>query len=313
MQSWQTDLVNLYLSLSVKPALRHVTSLRAIRAAISLADKTAGRIASPGKTEITDVLSISDNCQLKWITRKDSPGESKRVVLYLPGGAYIMRTPNLHAALASRICREADASSLICYYRLAPEYPFPACLEDALEAYDLLLSKGIAGEDIAIAGDSAGGGLALSLLLAIRDSSRPCPACAVLMSPLLDAGDHAPSRAQNSSSDAALPHPRQRGINPRLMYVGEHDPSDPLISPIHGEFHDLPPIYVLVSDSEMLLDDSLRLARRANMFRTEVRVDIWRKVPHVWVSMPFLPESAEGIKRIGAFLKEKIPPRTPVL
>ncbi len=307
MQSWQTDLINTYLSLSVKPALRHVSSLRAIRTAIGLADQTVGRLASPGKTTATKIECPSGNCQLKWVERTDSGRESRRVILYLPGGAYILRTPNLHAALVARICLQADASSLICYYRLAPEHPFPAALEDALEAYDVLLSAGNKPEDIAIAGDSAGGGLALSLILAIRESKRPPPGCAVLMSPLLDAGDQAPSRVKNARSDSALPHPASRAVNPRAMYVGENDPKNPLISPIYGSFEDLPPTYVLVSDSEMLLDDSLRLARKAHMYQSEVRVDVWRKVPHVWVSMPFLPESVDGIDRIGQFLRDKLP------
>jgi len=307
MHSWQTDLFNTYLSLSVKPVLRHISSIRFIRAIMNITDNTAGRLASPGKTDIIRTNCPSEHCELRWVTPTDSSNLSQRVILYLPGGAYIMRTPNLHAALVSRICLEADASALICYYRLAPEHPFPAGLDDALEAYDLLLEQGYEPQNIAIAGDSAGGGLALSLLLAIRDSKRPLPGCSVLMSPLLDAGDSAPSRTKNSKSDSALPHPARRAVNPRTLYVGEHDYKDPLISPIYGTFEDLPPTYVLVSDSEMLLDDSLRLARKAHMYQTEVRVDVWQKVPHVWVSMPFLPESKDGIQRIGKFLREKIP------
>jgi len=307
MHSWQTDLLNTYLSLSVKPTLRHISSIRLIRAFMSITDSTAGRLASPGKTEVTKIDCPSENCELRWVTPIDSSNLSERVILYLPGGAFIIRTPNLHAALVSRICLEADASALICYYRLAPEHPFPAGLDDAIEAYDLLLEQGYEPQNIAIAGDSAGGGLALSLLLAIRDSKRPLPGCSVLMSPLLDAGDNAPSRTKNSKSDSALPHPARRAVNPRTLYVGEHDYKDPLISPIYGTFEDLPPTYVLVSDSEMLLDDSLRLARKAHMYQTDVRVDVWQKVPHVWVSMPFLPESKDGIQRIAKFLKEKIP------
>lgn len=307
MQSWQTDLVNTYLSLTVKPALRHVSSLRAIRAAISLVDSTAGRLAVPGKISIEISELRTKNCRLAWVKPTGAPSGCHRVVLYLPGGAYVMRTPNLHNALAARICLAANASALMCYYRLAPENPFPAGLEDALETYDLLLQQGHKPENIAIAGDSAGGGLALSLLLAIRDSGRAAPACAVLMSPLLDAGERAPSRVKNSATDAALPHPSHRGINPRNLYVGNNDLKDPLISPVNGNFKDLPPIYILVSDSEMLLDDSLRFARRANIFRTRVRVDIWRKVPHVWVSLPFLPESKDGLQRIASFLNAEIP------
>ena len=306
MQSWQADVVNTWLSLSLKPALRHVNSLRVIRTAMRLADTCGGRLAKTGNSNAVDFDSPSGHCSLKWLTRNDGNPASSRVILYLPGGAYIMRTPQLHRALVSRICREADASALICFYRLAPEHPFPAGLEDALEAYDFVLAGGHEPNSIAIAGDSAGGGLALSLLLAIRDSGRPLPGCSVLMSPLLDATDHAPSRTRNSKTDSALPHPMRRGVNPRAMYIGEHDPKDPLISPIYGSFEALPPVYILVSDSEMLLDDSLRLARKAHIYQTEVRVDVWRKVPHVWVSMPFLPESVDGVNRIGKFIREKL-------
>jgi len=313
MQSWQTDLVNTYLSLSIKPTLRHVSSLRLIRGVISLVDSTVGRLASPGKVTVSTVDDPNDRCELKWITPTELSPENRRVILYLPGGAYIMRTPQLHAAMVSRICLQANASALICYYRLAPEHPFPAGLDDAIAAFDLLLAQGHKPEDIIIAGDSAGGGLALALLLALRDSKRPTPGCAVLMSPLLDAGDEAPSRVKNSKTDSALPHPARRAVNPRTLYAGEHDYKDPYISPIYGTFEELPPIYVLVSDSEMLLDDSLRLARKAHMYQTDVRVDVWQKVPHVWVSMPFLPESVDGIQRIGQFIKDKLPCHTDLL
>lgn len=312
MQSWQTDLVNTYLSLSVKPILRHVSSLRLIRGVINMVDGTVGRLAAPGKVTTSTVDNPEINCVLTRITPTELAADNGRVILYLPGGAYIMRTPHLHAALVSRICLEANSSALICYYRLAPEHPFPAGLDDALDTYDSLLATGHKPEDIIVAGDSAGGGLALSLLLAIRDSKRPVPGCAVLMSPLLDAGDEAPSRVKNSKTDSALPHPAQRAVNPRALYAGDHDYKHPYISPIYGTFEKLPPIYVLVSDSEMLLDDSLRLARKAHMYQTDVRVDVWQKVPHVWVSMPFLPESVDGMHRIGKFIKEKIPCHTDI-
>ncbi len=310
MQSWQTDLLNTYLSYSVKPALRHISSIRAIRAGVSLVDGTLGRLAHPGRTITEPLKSPSGNCDYTWVETETGKDISQRVILYLPGGAYIIRTPQAHTAMVSRICKEANASALMCFYRLAPEHPFPAAIEDAVEAYDFLLARGHRPQDIAVAGDSAGGGLAMSLMLAIRDSKRPLPGCTVLLSPLLDAGDHAPSRTKNSRSDTALPSPAQRAVNPRELYAGGHDYKDPLISPIYGTFEDLPPIYVLVSDAEMLLDDSLRLARKAHLYRTEVRVDVWRKVPHVWVVMSFLPESKDGIQRIAKFMAEHIPAST---
>jgi acetyl esterase/lipase len=204
--------------------------------------------------------------------------------------------------MISRLCTQADARALACFYRLAPEHPFPACVEDSVAAYDWLLEQGYHPEHIAIAGDSAGGGLTLSTLLALRDLNRPMPSCAVMMSPLLDVGDSTPSRFKNARSDSALPHPNERGINPRLLYLNERDPKDPMVSPIYGEYHGLPPMYLLVSDSEMLLDDSLRLARRAQLYKVAVRVDIWRRVPHVWPSMPFLPEAKDSLQRAGTFI-----------
>jgi acetyl esterase/lipase len=300
MQSWQTDLVNLYLRTTVKPMLRQARSLRAVRKAMTLSDKTAGRLIIPRHTRVTPADAGSVDCRCDWIDTPTSKPE--QVILYLPGGAYVSRTPHLHTAMVSRLCTQSGARALICYYRLAPEHPFPACLEDSVAAYDWLLEQGYKAEQITIAGDSAGGGLTLSTLLRLRDTARPVPGCAVMMSPLLDAGDMAPSRTRNALTDSALPHPRERGINPRTLFLGGEDPKNPLVSPVYGEYHGLPPMYVLVSDSEMLLDDSLRLARRAQLYNVTVRVDIWRRVPHVWTSIPFLPESRDGLQRAGRFI-----------
>jgi monoterpene epsilon-lactone hydrolase len=302
MQSWQTDLLNLYLRTTIKPLLRHARSIRTVRGVMTLSDKTAGRLMIPRHTRVERAAADSVDCRCDWINTPNSQPE--RVILYLPGGAYISRTPRLHTSMVSRLCTESGARALICYYRLAPEHPFPACLEDAVAAYDWLLEQGYQPDQISIAGDSAGGGLTLSTLLKLRDLKRPLPACAVMMSPLLDTGDTAPSRTRNAMSDTALPHPNARGINPRPLFLAGEDPKNPLVSPIYGEYQGLPPMYVLVSDSEMLLDDSLRLARRAQLFNVIVRVDIWRRVPHVWTAMPFLPESKDGLQRAGKFISQ---------
>jgi acetyl esterase/lipase len=232
--------------------------------------------------------------------------DTERVLLYLPGGAYVVRMPNTHTGMVSRLCHNANARALMAYYRLAPEHPFPACLEDALLAYRWLLRQGIDPQQIIIAGDSAGGGLTLSTLLAIKERKLPMPACAYMLSPLLDVSDHAPSRWKNALSDTALSAPKARALNPRPLYLGENAPDDPLVSPINGNFAGLPPMYVQVSDSEMLLDDSLRLARRAHIYDVEVSVDIWRKVPHVWQAMAFLPESLEALEKAGAYIRNHV-------
>jgi epsilon-lactone hydrolase len=310
MQSWQADIVNTALNLSLKPTLKWVRSIETIRGVVGLGDRIAGRASLPRGSHWKAVSAPGTPCAMEWLdvgeteTDPDAP-----VILYLPGGAYVLRTPHLHRGLAARICELAGTRALLCFYRLAPEHPFPACLDDAVAAYKLLRAEGIPSRRIIVAGDSAGGGLALSLLLRLRELGLPQPAGAILISPLLDMTEQAPSRSKNARSDAALPSAGKRGINPRDMYVGEEDHLNPLVSPIHGDLHDLPPCYVLVSDSEMLLDDSLRLARRAHQYRMSVKLDIWHKLPHVWVAIPWLPESKASLRRIRLFIDELFPDR----
>ncbi|MCB1701238.1 MAG: alpha/beta hydrolase [Pseudomonadales bacterium] len=304
MQSWQTDLLNLQLSLSIKPMLRHMDSIDRIRKLVAVSDRVVGRLALPRGTQREAVKIPGARFDAEWIGAND--GTTRRVMLYLPGGAYVLRTPNIHAGMVSRLCKCANTRALMTYYRLAPEHPFPACLEDSVLAYRWLLDQGIAPENIIIAGDSAGGGLTLSTLLALKEQKLPMPACAYMLSPLLDVSDHAPSRWKNAASDTALPAPAQRAINPRPLYLGGSDPSDPMVSPINGNFAGLPPMYIQVSDSEMLLDDSLRLARRCHTYDVPVNVDIWRKVPHVWQAFAFLPESNEALEKAGHFIQQHI-------
>ncbi len=304
IQSWQTDLLNLQLSLTVKPMFKYVSNIEHIRKLVHVSDSIMGRIAIPRGTRREEVTIPKAEFDTFWIQHGDH--EPERVILYLPGGAYVIRTPNLHSSMVSKLCRHANARALMACYRLAPEYPFPACLDDAMLAYEWLLKQGIAAEKIAIAGDSAGGGLTLSTLLTIRDRKLPLPGCAYMLSPLLDVNDQAPSRWKNALSDSALPAPKNRALNPRPLYLGDNDPDDPIVSPINGDLTGLPPIYIQVSDSEMLLDDSLRLARRGHTYGVEVNVDIWRKVPHVWQVAGFLPEAGEALDKAARFLRQHI-------
>ena len=304
MQSWQTDLLNLQLTLTVKPMFKYISSLDRLRQMVSFSDNTIGRLAIPRGTRREPVKIPGADFEAEWVRSADTDPE--RVILYLPGGAYVIRMPNAHTGMVSRLCRNANAKALMAYYRLAPEHPFPACLEDAVLAYRWLLRQGIEPDRIIIAGDSAGGGLTLSTLLALKERKLPMPACAYMLSPLLDVSDKAPSRWKNSASDTALPAPKDRALNPRPLYLGDNAPEDPLVSPINGNFDGLPPMYVQVSDSEMLLDDSLRLARRAHIYDVEVSVDIWRKVPHVWQAMGFLPESREALEKAGTYIRDHV-------
>jgi acetyl esterase/lipase len=302
MQSWQTDLLNLQLSLSVKPMFKYVGSIDRLRQMVDLSDGLLGKLIIPRGTERKPVNLPGAEFEAEWINVEGTDPE--RIILYLPGGAYVVRMPNIHSAMVSKLCRNANARALMVYYRLAPEHPFPACLNDSLLAYEWLLDRGVDPANIVIAGDSAGGGLTLSTLLAIKDRKLPMPGCAYMLSPLLDVSDQAPSRWKNALSDAALPAPKKRAINPRPLYLGENDMDDPMVSPINGDFTGLPPLYIQVSDSEMLLDDSLRLARRGHTYEVEVKVDIWHKVPHVWQIFGFLPESRDALEKSARFVRD---------
>lgn len=304
-QSWQTDLLNLCLSTGLKPAMGRVKSVDSLRKISALSDATVGRFCVPLATQRQTADIPGAEFKAEWISRRGS--DSRRVILYLPGGAYIMRTPNLHTGMVSRLCARSDARALMVYYRLAPEHPFPACLEDSILTYRWLLSEGYAPEDIVIAGDSAGGGLTLSSLLKIRDEQLPLPAAGLMLSPLLDAGDMSASRWKNARTDAMLPAAWQRAVNPRPLIIGESEPDNPYVSPIYGDYTGLPPLYVQVSDGELLLDDGLRLARRCHQYGTSARVDIWRRVPHVWPVFPFLPESTEALDKAALFVTENTP------
>jgi acetyl esterase/lipase len=227
VQSWQTDLLNLQLSLTVKPMFKYIGSIDQLRALVKLSDNTMGRLAIPRGTRREPVKIRGAKFDAEWLHAVEH--EAQRVILYLPGGAYVIRMPNFHSGMVSKLCGHANAKALMAYYRLAPEYPFPACLDDSMLAYEWLLDQGIPADQIAIAGDSAGGGLTLSTLLSIRDRELPLPGCAFMMSPLLDVSDHAPSRWKNALSDSALPAPKNRAINPRPLYLGDNDPANPLV------------------------------------------------------------------------------------
>ncbi len=235
----------------------------------------------------------------EWIT---PPGAATdRAILYLHGGGYVMGSINTHRAMVARIARAAQGRALLIDYRLAPEHPFPAAVDDAVAAYRWMLSQGCKPAKLTIAGDSAGGGLALAALIALRDSGTPLPAAAVGISPWTDmegTGDSVTSRA------AKDPIVQKDGLLPMAkMYVGDADPKNPLASPVHADFHGLPPMLIQVGGAEILLDDSTRVAERAKAAGVKVDLEIWDDMPHVWhIFAKLLPEGQQAIDKIGAFV-----------
>jgi monoterpene epsilon-lactone hydrolase len=235
----------------------------------------------------------------EWIA---APGATAdRVILYLHGGGYVVGSVKTHRAMISRIARASNARALAIDYRLAPEHPFPAAVEDATAAYRWLLAQGYKPGRIVIAGDSAGGGLTLAALLAIRDSKLPQPAGAVPISPWTDLEGTGESVRTRAARDVMVT--QENLASSARDYYGAHDPRDPLVSPVHADFRGLPPMLIQVGDAEILLDDATRVAARAKAAGVQVELEVWDDMPHVWhVFAKLLPEGQDAIDKIGKFV-----------
>jgi acetyl esterase/lipase len=226
-------------------------------------------------------------------------------LLYLHGGAFLLRTLNAHMDLAAGIARVADLDQAVLpIYRLAPECPYPAAIDDCLAAYVGLLNRGVPSSRIALGGDSAGGGLVLKLLMRLREHGLPMPSCGVLISPFTDMSCSGRSIEANAAVDPMFG--RFSALHVRF-YLGANDPRDPLCSPLYGNFEGLPPLMAQVGSTERLLDDSLRLAPRIRRAGGELQVQVWNDMPHVWQAMA-LPESAQAIAALGRFIAHHVRP-----
>ncbi len=213
--------------------------------------------------------------------------------------------------LVANINREAGSRAMLVHYRLAPEHPFPAGLEDCLAAYRHLLDLGTDPKSIVIAGDSAGGGLTLSTLLALRDDGDPLPAGAVLISPFTDFSMGGNSRFDNARFDPMLSPEGIKEMN--ALYLDDTAQHHPLVSPVYGDYHDLPPILAQVGSTEILLDDTRRVGERAREHGVDFEVEVWEQVPHVWHVWPFLPETKAAVARIGEFVRQRTTATTPAV
>jgi epsilon-lactone hydrolase len=223
-------------------------------------------------------------------------------ILYLHGGGYYFCSPRTHRAITFGLATRARANVFALEYRLAPEHRFPAAVDDAVAAYRALLARGMPHDRIVIAGDSAGGGLALATLLALRDQGVPLPAGAVLFSPWTDLTCSGASMRTNEGRDPMF-HAQIFPIVAR-QYLGDADASHPYASPLFGDLTNLPPIHIQVGDTELLLDDSTRIAEKA-----QVDLHIWRDVPHIFqIWSPFMPEARRALKQAARFI-EKITAR----
>jgi monoterpene epsilon-lactone hydrolase len=228
-----------------------------------------------------------------------------QVVLYIHGGAYTMGSCKTHRALASRIAVASKTPALLPEFRLAPEYPFPAALEDCTAVYRWLIDNGISPQKIAIAGDSSGGGLAIALTVSLRAMEVQLPAAIVCLSPWADLGLTGDSLSTRAKVDPICSFEESRLH--AAHYLGEHDAHAPLISPIYADLHELPPILIQVGDREILLSDAVRLAYGARKDGVETELEVWEGMWHVWhLFARYVPEGQQAINNIGAFIRKHL-------
>lgn len=252
------------------------------------------------------IFSESDTKGFKaeWVDTKQK--ESSKIILFLHGGAYVNGSPHAYRGMTCRIARAVRAKVLVVDYRLAPEHPFPAALEDADAAYNWLLSQSFPASQMALIGDSAGGGLVLSLLQDLKKKNLPLPACAVLLSPWTDLSCSLPSMQANASIDPMLDP--ILALDRARSYAGSRDLRDPAVSPLYGDLSGLPPLLIHVGSDEILLDDSRYLAEKARQAGTMVELEIWDKMFHVWHFLAgILPQGRTAIQRIADFIHTHIP------
>lgn len=245
------------------------------------------------------------NVDSEWLVPEGC--DKRRVLLYLHGGAYLLGSARTHRRMVSHIAREAGIRALVPNYRLAPEHRFPAGLEDAIAVYGALLAEGIPPRDIAIAGDSAGGGLTMATLMSLRDAGKPLPAAACLLSPWLDLAGGGETAVTRAHLDPWFRGTDMPGIVQR--YCDPDEIRNPLVSPVYGNARGLPPLLIQVGDHEILLSDATRMTDLVSAAEGKVTLQVWPGMWHVWqYFVGQMPESIRAIRQIGEFLRRALLP-----
>ena len=236
---------------------------------------------------------------------KKEEGRRDHIILQLHGGGYIGAMRNAYRTFAGLYCEVSQGMPVLTIdYRVAPENPYPAALEDAVAAFDWLLTSGWREEQIILAGDSAGGGLALALCLYLKDRGRPLPAGIIAMSPWTDMTASGPSYEDNYEKDPLFGNSRDSLIYNR-DYVADNDPKNPYISPLFGEYEGFPPMLLQVGSIEMLLSDSVLVAEKAKEAGVQVKLTVYEGMFHIFqMALKLIPESREAWMEIGRFLEE---------
>ena len=262
-------------------------------------DRTGGRF--PDGVVGTPV--VAGGVPAEWID--PAGGVTDRVVLYLHGGGYVAGSIDSHRNLTGHLARAMGCRVLALDYRLAPEHPHPAPIEDAVAVYRWLIGLGTAAQHVMIAGDSAGGGLTIAMLLMARDQGLSLPAVAVPISPLVDLEATGESMTTRAGTDPMIS--RSMLLQIVQLFIGDGDRHDPYAAPLHGDLSGLPPLLIQVGDAEVLLDDATRLAATARAVGVDVTLEVWPEMVHVFqASAGFVPEADEAIAHIAAFCRPKL-------
>ena len=237
----------------------------------------------------------------EWIS---TPGVAEdRVVMYLHGGGYMIGSMRTHRSPLSYLSRVSDARVLGLNYRLAPEHPFPAAVEDSVAAYRWLLAEGVSPRRIAIGGDSCGGGLTIATLVALKYFGDPLPAAGISHSGWTDLAHTGDTFETKAEEDPLIDKEMLEGM--AAAYLGDRSRTTPLASPYYADLQGLPPLLVQVGTAEVLLDDSLRLADRAKEAGVDVTLEVWDDMPHVWQAFAsFLPEARKALDHCGQFVQK---------
>ena len=301
MASWQADVVSTLIRMIVKrrPEGSEADVVKFIRSRLEVPQLLRYLIAPVDSRAVSVVKDGS--VKGEWMQLS---GEPRRTVYYLHGGGYVACSPQSYRAFTSALSRATNARVFALDYRLAPEHRFPAAVEDAVAGYRWLLDQGVDPQEIVIGGDSAGGGLTMATMVALRDAGERLPSSAFLISPWTDMACAGLSLDANDQCDSMFYGAGVRCMAP--VYLGGASPHDPLASPVYADLSKLPPLLIHVSDTEVLLDDSTRLADRAKQCGVNVDLRVWNDLPHAWPVFVALrmPESFQALGEIVRFIQQ---------
>jgi acetyl esterase/lipase len=297
MASWKHDILKFTLNTLSLPMYWRLPPINHLR---SLLETSTVLSTLPWGIDLHKV--DFDLFTSEWLRPKDA--DPTKALLFLHGGGYVIGSPHTHRALAGKIAKGAGICCLLIDYRKAPEHPFPAALEDALEAYQYLLNSGIRAQNIVITGDSAGGGLAVALQVRLKQLQLPLPGCSVLLSPYLDLTVNSKSIKYNAKNDRFLDVFEMRRW--AELYSGRYPQEHPLISPLFADLQGLPPVLVQASRSEVLYSDAQRFVKKARAAGVKVTFQQWTGLIHWWHMFGTMPESRQALDKIAHYLQKQL-------